>query len=438
VRDHSRTNRKTVRNGLLLAALALFGLLPATAASAVVVHVAGHAVSLDPGALSPPAGGHGAAAKGSGKGGNSGQLVYHGGPVMPANTNYTLFWAPGGSAAYPAGYQAGIDGFFENLAADSGLLSNSDSILTQYTDGTGHSAAYDSHFGAELIDTDPYPTSGNCTAASTCLTDAQIRAELVDYVQSHGLPIDLEHEYFVLTPEGVEDCMEQAGEDCSYGTKTHNYCAYHSYVEVLGADLIYAVNPLIPACDVEGHEAKDWPNENVSDAVIAGGLAHEHSESVTDPLGNAWWFEGLEVADKCQTHKASKKSSEFGTPLGTAPDGAPYNELINGHEYLYQEMWSNSAGACRQRAAELPVVTSISPKVGPAAGGTSVTISGSGFAEPATVHFGEAAATGVDVESSSTLTAVTPAGSGGKVAVTVTTEAGTSPESKKAAFKYKS
>jgi hypothetical protein len=417
--------------------LALLVLAPS--AGAVILRNEGRTFMYEPGPSSPaPARSFATprtkgSGKGNGKGGGAADVVYHEGPVMPANTNYTLFWSPSGPSAYPAGYEEGIDGFFEDLAHDSGLQSNSDSILAQYTDSSGHSAAYDSHFGEALNDTDPYPTSGGCTAAKTCLTDAQIRAELVAYVQAHGLPVGLEHEYFVLTPEGVEDCKEQASEVCSYGTKTHNYCAYHSFIEVSGTYLVYAVNPLIPACDI----AK-WPNENVSDAVIAGGLLHEHSESLTDPLGNAWHTNGAgeeEVADKCRTFKAKGKKSEFGAPLGEAPDKAPYNEVIDGHIYLYQQIWSNSAGSCRQRVAELPTVTSVSPKTGPASGGNTVTVTGTGFSSPTSVKFGKNTATEVHVESSTRLTAVVPAGEG-KAKLTAITSLGQGPESK-VAYKYK-
>jgi hypothetical protein len=56
-----------------------------------------------------------------------------------------------------------------------------------------------------------------------------------------------------------------------------------------------------------------------------------------------------------------------------------------------------------------PVVASISPNAGPAAGGTAVTISGSGFAAGATVTLGGTAATGVVVVNASTITATTAA-----------------------------
>ena len=67
-----------------------------------------------------------------------------------------------------------------------------------------------------------------------------------------------------------------------------------------------------------------------------------------------------------------------------------------------------------------PVVTGVSPPTGPPAGGTAVTISGSGFAAGATVKIGGLAATGVSVVSSSAITATTPAHAGGLVDVTVT------------------
>lgn len=78
-----------------------------------------------------------------------------------------------------------------------------------------------------------------------------------------------------------------------------------------------------------------------------------------------------------------------------------------------------------QALATAPTVTSLSPNNGVAGGGTSVAITGTGFVSPATVKFGEVAATSVTVNSSTSITAVSPAGSG-TVNVTVTDTNGTS------------
>ena len=75
-----------------------------------------------------------------------------------------------------------------------------------------------------------------------------------------------------------------------------------------------------------------------------------------------------------------------------------------------------------------PQVTGLSQGYGPAAGGASVTITGSGFTPTATVDFGGTAAGSVTFDSPTALTAVTPAGSG-PVDVTVGTAGGTSPTS---------
>ncbi|MGW2639061.1 IPT/TIG domain-containing protein, partial [Streptomyces sp. NPDC001348] len=75
-----------------------------------------------------------------------------------------------------------------------------------------------------------------------------------------------------------------------------------------------------------------------------------------------------------------------------------------------------------------PVVSSVSPSQGPASGGTTVTVTGSGFTGATAVRFGAASATSFTVVSSTQITAVSPPGNG-PVNVTVTTSQGTSSQS---------
>ncbi len=74
-----------------------------------------------------------------------------------------------------------------------------------------------------------------------------------------------------------------------------------------------------------------------------------------------------------------------------------------------------------------PAISRISPTTGPAAGGTQVTISGSGFAGASSVHIGSAAATIVS-DVASQIVVMTRPGTPGTVDVTVTTAGGTSPK----------
>jgi IPT/TIG domain len=85
------------------------------------------------------------------------------------------------------------------------------------------------------------------------------------------------------------------------------------------------------------------------------------------------------------------------------PGGAPYT-LEDGFRYVDQPP---------------RVVAAVRPTRGPQAGGTKVTITGSGFADGATVTFGKDSARRVTVESSTRITAVTPAGRLGRVPVGV-------------------
>lgn len=83
----------------------------------------------------------------------------------------------------------------------------------------------------------------------------------------------------------------------------------------------------------------------------------------------------------------------------------------------------------------LPTVESVAPAQGPALGGTAVTITGTGFTGATAVHFGATAAASFHVASSTSLTAVSPAGTGA-VNVTVTTASGTSATNATDRFKY--
>ena len=422
--DHSlRARAGRIRLGALAAlAVAVTALACSASASAVLVHLGdGRTVSYQP--LR-----HAALRTLDAYFSN---LDYNGGPVMPSNTNFAVYWAPPGSPAYPSDYQPGIDRFFEDLAHDSGATANVDSVSTQYNDAAGEFANYESHFGGAIIDTNPYPADG-CTKASICLTDTQLRAELKRLVKADGLPADRSHEYFLLTPPGVEDCFQPGGLECSAGSTVPSYCAYHSAI-ALGAEgvIVYANDPYVTG--VEGCDnAAQHPNGSSSDGALMGGLSHEHNESLTDPEPNNAWTDfggvGGEIGDKCRTFE---EGSEFGKPLGTAPDGSPYNQVINGHLYWYQQEWSNQTAQCLQRLSfvgERPTATFTSAP----AGGDAVSFDASGSSAPGGVarynwQFNEGAEPGTPVESTSpTLTHTFAAGGVYDVALTVFAANGTS------------
>jgi hypothetical protein len=264
-------------------------------------------------------------------------LEFHGGPVMSSgNTDYVIFWKKKGTVYAPR-YAAGVKTFWKNLAHDSGQTTNVDSIGAQY------GAPYSVTFGGALTDKDPYPANG-CSQATICLTDSQIREEIAKFVTAKGLPTGLGAEYFLLTPEGVESCFTATGGECSANSTSPYYCAYHSAIVTGGgARIVYSNDPYVygKLCD----EPSQHPN-GTGDAALLGGMSHEHLESVTDPELNAWFNQyGEEIGDIC---RSNEPASEFGTVLGTAPDGSPYNQVINKKDYWYQQEWSNVGSTCKQ------------------------------------------------------------------------------------------
>jgi hypothetical protein len=98
----------------------------------------------------------------------------------------------------------------------------------------------------------------------------------------------------------------------------------------------------------------------------------------------------------------------------TSPGGGATSTTSSADEYTYDPA---------------PTVTAVSPDSGPAAGGTSVTIAGTGFVSGARVNFGAVAASSVTFVSSTELTAVAPAEAAGLVGIRVITPGGVSTSS---------
>jgi hypothetical protein len=84
-----------------------------------------------------------------------------------------------------------------------------------------------------------------------------------------------------------------------------------------------------------------------------------------------------------------------------------------------------------------PAVAGVAPAKGSTTGGTTLKVTGTGFTEADAVEVGTSPATDVTVISSTSLTAVAPAGTAGTVDVRVTTPSGTSPVVPADHFTYK-
>jgi hypothetical protein len=127
-------------------------------------------------------------------------------------------------------------------------------------------------------------------------------------------------------------------------------------------------------------------------------------------------------------------ASGFTSRIITSPDGDIAEDRLVAATGSYSATapvspaggWVMQMVAFSAVSAPGPTVTSVSPSSGATGGGTAVTITGTNFASGASVTFGSAAATNVVVSNSTTITAMTPAGSAGAATVTVTNPGGQS------------
>ncbi len=320
---------------------------------------------------------------------SNGNLNYHSGPVLRSSDPYLIFWVPSGETVSGT-TRSLLDRYFGDVAADSGGSSNVYGVDRQFTDAAGF-ADYNQTFGSgqAIVDTQPYPARDtvNCPDVSgsypTCISDAQIQAELTRLIGTDGLPTDGSSSaselnqnapiYFVVTPADVNVCADSA--DCA----DNAICAYHSSFLDSSRQALYAAIPLLPAasdpkgCQDDGQTAVQAPNgDQVGDVAIKY-ISHEDSETITDPLGSGWWnsSSGYEDGDECNFAGSFSPSSGTNpnafTPTlgGSATAGTLYNQLINSNQYYIQSEWSNGDVNCELRPSAGTISASFSASAGP-------------------------------------------------------------------------
>ena len=269
-------------------------------------------------------------------------LCWHGGAVMHANEAFALTWDP--VRSYFATTKEYVQQFLRDVADGSGTLTSPYAVTGQYTDASGR-AANASRYGGACTDFGvpggsacdfagpgtghSYPTSG-CTVSGVtdtffaggpnydCLTDAQIKGELATMIAQTGILGRTEPGYtpmlVLLTPPGVEICLDEAGKLCSAATESTapaQFCSYHSQVNVGGSVVPYLVQPWTALAKVGKTPKCDEPKlpeipENVDAHTLAvdlglrlvNPLSQGQIATITDPELNGWSaLDGSEIND---------------------------------------------------------------------------------------------------------------------------------------------
>lgn len=227
----------------------------------------------------------------------TGNLIYHGGRVLPTSHIYYIWWGSG----WPSGdAQPGL----EALASGLNGSSFTNDIFPQYMGGPVSPG-----FVTSLFDTSAPPSRGPNT--STIVSEA---CKVIG--ANHKTP-DATAVYFVLTsnfPHRV------------------NYCAWHSYGTCNGTTIQVAYMP--NTANVAGCDPGNLYNCNgysQGTRSVGNVLSHEWSEAITDPDLNAWYdSSGSEIGDKC--------AWQFQSCVA-----------LTGSSWQLQMEWSNNVSACVQQ-----------------------------------------------------------------------------------------
>ena len=243
-------------------------------------------------------------------------IEYHGGPLMISPHNVYFIWY---------GNWSGNTATTILPAFISGL-SNSPyfSINTTYENGSNQNIGSGVTMAGQIFN--------NYSNGST-LSDSAVQGVVQSAVLGGSLPRDANGIYFVLTSADVNE---------SSGFCT-SYCGWHTHFSSIftgGTDIKYAFvgNPdRCPSSCISFLNQSNGPNDNRGADGMANVIAHELSETVTDPDLNAWYHNSLsgENGDLCNFNMGS---------TFTASNGTQANVTLGGRDFLVQQNWLNDGG----------------------------------------------------------------------------------------------
>jgi hypothetical protein len=263
-------------------------------------------------------------------------IYYNNGPVMagPHNVYYIWYGNWSGNSALTI------------LPAFVSALNGSPyfSINTTYSNGVPQSVSNNVTLAGQIFDS---------YSQGTALNESGIQS-IVTRAMNSGLGTDPNGIYVVLTSADVSES--------SFGGFCVKQCGWHHFATLNGADIKYAfvgndnrcANPAANSNTCMTTNISVSPNNDPGVDAMASVIAHELSETVTDPHINAWLdgsFPAKENADKC--------AYDYGT-LGdgtvfVAPNGSLANISLAGMNFLVQKNWVNDGGGyCAMRTTGNP------------------------------------------------------------------------------------
>ncbi len=263
-------------------------------------------------------------------------IQYHGGPVLSTaqGVNVYFIWYGNWSSPSDTAAQSIVTDFIKNLGGSPYFNMNA----TYYDYGAGGPDPVRNRVNYISSTTDNY-------SRGTALSDQDVGSIFEQTIASGKFPLDQNGAYFVITSADVDETS---------GSCT-TYCAWHG-VDVLtpfrstGSALRSPSSVNVPVALVGNpdrcpafcawQDELPTPNNNVAGDGMVNLIAHELSETVSDPRGTAWYSfnqkpKGQENGDLCQW--------TFGQTTNL-PNGSFYNVTLGDRNYLLQRIWVNALG----------------------------------------------------------------------------------------------
>jgi PKD repeat protein len=339
-----------------------------------------------------------------------------GNAVVHSSNDYPIFWDPTDRFHVHHEWETGIETFFHEMGASDGSLGTIWAAAAQYRDRSNLGALPRATFAGPYHDFQAYPAAG-CTDPEpltegqiTCLTDAQLRAQLQSFISSHGLPRGMGTIYYLVTPPGVTVCLDataghcsdyslSAGEESKSERKSTSYknsfCSYHGDINPDNAaegdanTVLYAAIPWSAGTVGAGDFSAGAAYENAFDCqdggwnpeknkekigpktiqepnqqgkgeegdfsaglvdVIINQIAEEQANVVTDPMLNGWQDAGHhEATDECRNvfaDTAGRSVEGSVTALEGTEAGTLSNETVGAGSYFINNIWSFADQHC--------------------------------------------------------------------------------------------
>jgi hypothetical protein len=252
-------------------------------------------------------------------------------PASPATISYHLNETNGGSCSPQSGVpcpgwiERGVNLYFIWYGNWSG--SPAQTLLPEWAQNVGAEPYYDITTSYWDVWNDYVPdwvgyggSSYDAYSQGTNLADDAVWRIVANAIETRGLPMDPWGLYFVLTSS-----------DITHQSVCSTACGWHDWMTYSDQFLKYAIIPDMNTCP-SVCPMYNTPNDPSADAMV-NVMSHELAETVTDPLGTAWYGgSGMtsEVADLC--------AWDFGDWF-TLSNGTAANIWLGDRYYLVQQLF---------------------------------------------------------------------------------------------------